>query len=212
MISDVLTPSYPIRLQKQVSGFNTPFLIRDASPIEPEENKTIKFPAMKANMNKKLNFKLIKILNLERQDHFIQLITNKNQEIQTVHNPTANYPQSPHLQNQAKLKGKLQYPNKGYNQPMTMILEAKQVNQSPYPICPQGVPKLESTPTLLTTSYPSRSREKGGSSLVTEDKSAKRSKVKYISAGSKKQEKGSNSKNHSEIVPDSETDQPEQLD
>ncbi|KAA6388479.1 MAG: hypothetical protein EZS28_015994 [Streblomastix strix] len=56
--------------------------------------------------------------------------------------------------------GKLQYPNKGYNQLMTMILEAKQINQSPYQTSPQGVPKQEPTLTLLTTSYPSRSREK----------------------------------------------------
>ncbi|KAA6375412.1 MAG: hypothetical protein EZS28_029062 [Streblomastix strix] len=41
-----------------------------------------------------------------------------------------------------------------------MILEAKQVNQSPYPKSPQGVPQVELTLTLLTTSYPSRNREK----------------------------------------------------
>ncbi|KAA6335845.1 MAG: hypothetical protein EZS28_052927, partial [Streblomastix strix] len=57
-------------------------------------------------------------------------------------------------------KGKLQYPNKGCNQPMRMILEAKLVNQSPYSISPQRVQKYGPTTTLLTTSYPSRSREK----------------------------------------------------
>ncbi|KAA6324310.1 MAG: hypothetical protein EZS28_054205, partial [Streblomastix strix] len=43
---------------------------------------------------------------------------------------------------------------------MNTKLGAKQVNQSQYPICPQKVPKLEPTLTLLATSHPSRSREK----------------------------------------------------
>ncbi|KAA6385494.1 MAG: hypothetical protein EZS28_018982 [Streblomastix strix] len=43
---------------------------------------------------------------------------------------------------------------------MNTILEAEQVNQSPYPINPQGVPKLEPTLTLLTTLQPSSCREK----------------------------------------------------
>ncbi|KAA6395589.1 MAG: hypothetical protein EZS28_008888 [Streblomastix strix] len=97
---------------------------------------------------------------LNNQNHLIQLIPNKNQEIQTLNNSKANHLQSPHLQNQDKLKGKLQCPDKGCNQPTTTILEAKQANQSPYPISSQGVQKLEPTPTLLTTSYPSRSGEK----------------------------------------------------
>ncbi|KAA6381947.1 MAG: hypothetical protein EZS28_022528 [Streblomastix strix] len=123
--------------------------------IEPEDNKTIKDPTTKQNMNK-----IVEIINQEKLDHLIQPIPNKNQEIKIFYNPKTYYPQSPHLLNQAKQKGKLQYLNKGYNQPTTMILEVKQVNQSPYPISPQGVPKLELTTTLQTTSYSSRSGEK----------------------------------------------------
>ncbi|KAA6352755.1 MAG: hypothetical protein EZS28_051718, partial [Streblomastix strix] len=41
-----------------------------------------------------------------------------------------------------------------------MILQAKQADQSPYPISPQRVPKLKPTLTLLTTSHLCRSREK----------------------------------------------------
>ncbi|KAA6374781.1 MAG: hypothetical protein EZS28_029695, partial [Streblomastix strix] len=48
--------------------------------------------------------------------------------------------------------------------------------------------------------------------LVIEDKSAKRSKGNKTSAGSKKQKQGFNSENQIEIEPDSETDQPQQLD
>ncbi|KAA6361945.1 MAG: hypothetical protein EZS28_042529, partial [Streblomastix strix] len=47
---------------------------------------------------------------------------------------------------------------------------------------------------------------------IIEDKSAKRSKGNKTCAGSKKQKQGSNSENQIEIEPDSETDQPEQLD
>ncbi|KAA6359290.1 MAG: hypothetical protein EZS28_045183, partial [Streblomastix strix] len=123
--------------------------------IEPEDNETIKDPAMEPNMNK-----IMEIISQEKYDHFIQPTPNKIQEIQIFHYLKANHLQSPHLQNQDKLKGKLQYPNKGFNQPTTMILEAKLVNQSPQPINPQGISKLKPTLTLLTTSYPSRSREK----------------------------------------------------
>ncbi|KAA6388043.1 MAG: hypothetical protein EZS28_016432 [Streblomastix strix] len=63
-------------------------------------------------------------------------------------------------QNQVKLKEKLQYPNKGCDFPTNMILQAKQVNQSPYPTSRQGALKLEPTLTLLTTQYLNRSREK----------------------------------------------------
>ncbi|KAA6360528.1 MAG: hypothetical protein EZS28_043947, partial [Streblomastix strix] len=48
--------------------------------------------------------------------------------------------------------------------------------------------------------------------LVTEDKSAKRSKGNKTSAGFKKQKQGFNSDNQIEIEPDSETDKPKQLD
>ncbi|KAA6355040.1 MAG: hypothetical protein EZS28_049433, partial [Streblomastix strix] len=92
--------------------------------------------------------------------HPTQPIPNKNQEIQTLHNPKANLLQLPHLQNQVKQKKKMQYLNRRYNNLTNLILEAKQVHQSPYPISPQGVPKLEPTPTLLTTSHYSRSGEK----------------------------------------------------
>ncbi|KAA6354388.1 MAG: hypothetical protein EZS28_050084, partial [Streblomastix strix] len=126
----------------------------------PEEMITNKDPTMKTNIDKKSNFEIMKVLNLKGQDHFTQSIPNKNQKIQIFHNPKANNPQSPYLRNYAKLKGKLQYTDKGYNQPTTMILEAKQFCQSPYPISPQGVPKLEPTLTFLTTSHPSRNREK----------------------------------------------------
>ncbi|KAA6372960.1 MAG: hypothetical protein EZS28_031514 [Streblomastix strix] len=47
---------------------------------------------------------------------------------------------------------------------------------------------------------------------VTEDKSVKHSKGNKTSAGSKKQKQGFNSENQIEIEPDSETDQPDQLD
>ncbi|KAA6362164.1 MAG: hypothetical protein EZS28_042308, partial [Streblomastix strix] len=46
---------------------------------------------------------------------------------------------------------------------------------------------------------------------VTEDRSAKRSKGNKTNAGSKKQKQRSNSKNQIEIMPNSETDQPDQL-
>ncbi|KAA6374181.1 MAG: hypothetical protein EZS28_030292 [Streblomastix strix] len=123
--------------------------------IESEDNKTVKAPTTKPNM-----YKIVEIINQEKLDHLIQSLSNKNQEIQTFRNPKAIHLYSPHLKNQVKLKGKQYYPNKGCNQLTTMILEAKQVNQSPYPISLQGVPKLEPTPTVLTTSYPSWSREK----------------------------------------------------
>ncbi|KAA6362794.1 MAG: hypothetical protein EZS28_041680, partial [Streblomastix strix] len=123
--------------------------------IELEDNKTIKDPTTKPNPNKTLE-----IIDQEKQNHLIEPISNKYYEMQTFHNPKAKHLQLSHLQNQVKLKEKLQYLNIGYNQPTTMILEAKQVNQSPYPISSQGVLKLEPTLTLLTTSQPSKSREK----------------------------------------------------
>ncbi|KAA6384684.1 MAG: hypothetical protein EZS28_019790 [Streblomastix strix] len=124
--------------------------------IESEDNnKTTKDLATKFNTNK-----IVQIINQGKQDHPTQPIPNKNQEIQTRPNLKANLLQSPHLQNQLKQKEKLQYLNRRYNNIMNTKLEAKQVNQSPYPISPQGVPKLEPTLTLLTTSHPSRSREK----------------------------------------------------
>ncbi|KAA6366510.1 MAG: hypothetical protein EZS28_037964, partial [Streblomastix strix] len=123
--------------------------------IESEDNnKTTKDPSTKYNTNK-----IVQIINQEKKSH-LKYIPNKNQEFQTLHNPKAKFLQSPHLQNQVKLRGKLQYLNKGYNKPTNTILEAKQVNLSPYPISPQGVSKLEPTPTLLTSSHPSRSGEK----------------------------------------------------
>ncbi|KAA6403420.1 MAG: hypothetical protein EZS28_001048 [Streblomastix strix] len=128
--------------------------------IEPEDNKSIKNPTTKQNMNKKLNSKIMEILNQEKYDHPIQPIPNENQEIQTLHNPKSNLLQSLNPQNQAKQKGKLQYPKIGCKQITTKIPEAKQVNQSPYPISPQRVPKLEPTPNILSTSHPCRSREK----------------------------------------------------
>ncbi|KAA6401434.1 MAG: hypothetical protein EZS28_003032 [Streblomastix strix] len=89
--------------------------------------------------------------------------THSKQELntQTLHNPKANLFQLPHLQNQVKQKEKLQYLNRRYSKLTNTILEAKQVNQSPYPINPQRASKLEPTLTLLTTQHPSRSREKG---------------------------------------------------
>ncbi|KAA6363503.1 MAG: hypothetical protein EZS28_040969, partial [Streblomastix strix] len=123
--------------------------------IEPEVNKTIKDPTTKPNMNK-----IMEASNQEKWDHLIQPIPNKNQVIQIFDSHKAYHLQSLHFQNAAKLKGKLQCPDKGCNQPTIMILEAKQANQKPYPTIPKGVPKMEPTLTLLTTSYPSRSREK----------------------------------------------------
>ncbi|KAA6367644.1 MAG: hypothetical protein EZS28_036828 [Streblomastix strix] len=72
--------------------------------IEPEKNKTTKDPIMKTNMNKKPYFKIMEMLKQEKQDHLIQHILNKNQEIQQFYNPKANLLYSSHLQNQAKLK------------------------------------------------------------------------------------------------------------
>ncbi|KAA6365787.1 MAG: hypothetical protein EZS28_038686, partial [Streblomastix strix] len=113
------------------------------------------------NKTTKLNIcKIVEIINQEKQDHLTQSILNMNQEIQTLHNPKANLLQSPYLLSQIKQKDKLQYINREYNKPTNTILEAKQVNQSPYPISSQGVPKLEPTLTLLTTSQRSRSGEK----------------------------------------------------
>ncbi|KAA6398277.1 MAG: hypothetical protein EZS28_006197 [Streblomastix strix] len=124
--------------------------------IESEDNnKTIKDLATKFNTNR-----IVQIINQRKQDHPTQPIPNKNQEIQTLLNPKVNLLQSPHLQKQVKQKEKLQYLNRRPNKLMNTKLEAKQVNQSPYRISPQGVPKLEPTPTLLTTSHYSRSREK----------------------------------------------------
>ncbi|KAA6375616.1 MAG: hypothetical protein EZS28_028855, partial [Streblomastix strix] len=54
--------------------------------IKPEDNKTIKDPTTKLNMNK-----VMKIINQGKQDHPTQPIPNKNQEIQTLHNPAANH-------------------------------------------------------------------------------------------------------------------------
>ncbi|KAA6329007.1 MAG: hypothetical protein EZS28_053651, partial [Streblomastix strix] len=46
---------------------------------------------------------------------------------------------------------------------------------------------------------------------VTKDKSVKRSKGNKTSAGSKKQKQGFNSENQTEIEPDSDNDQSDQL-
>ncbi|KAA6403506.1 MAG: hypothetical protein EZS28_000971 [Streblomastix strix] len=124
--------------------------------IEHEDNKTIKDPTMKLNLNK-----IMEIQNQDKQDHPTQPIPNKNQQIQIFHYPKTNLLQSPRLQNQAKFLRKLQFPSKGCNQPTIMILEVKQVNQSPYPINPQGIPKLKPTLTLPTTSYPEGAEKKG---------------------------------------------------
>ncbi|KAA6395510.1 MAG: hypothetical protein EZS28_008963 [Streblomastix strix] len=168
-----------------------------------DDNKTTK-----PNINK-----IIDIINQEKKDHLMQFIPNKKQETQTLHNPKANHLQSLHLQKQAKQKEKLQYLNKGYNKPTNTILEAKQVNQTQYPISSQGVPKLEPTLALLTTSHPQQEqRKKADVALVTVDKSVKHSKGHKTSAESKKQTHGFNSDNQIEIEPDSETDQPDQLD
>ncbi|KAA6360452.1 MAG: hypothetical protein EZS28_044021 [Streblomastix strix] len=110
---------------------------------------------MKPNINK-----IVQIINQGKQDHFTESIQSKNQEIQTLHNPKANLLQSPHLQNQAKFKGKLQYLNERCCKPTIMIPEAELACKSTYSISPQRVPKLEPTLTLLTTSHPSMSREK----------------------------------------------------
>ncbi|KAA6371513.1 MAG: hypothetical protein EZS28_032957, partial [Streblomastix strix] len=55
-------------------------------------------------------------------------------------------------------------------------------------------------------------RKKADVAPVTEHKSVKHSKGNKISAGSKKQKQGFNSENQIDIEPDSETDQPDQLD
>ncbi|KAA6399341.1 MAG: hypothetical protein EZS28_005127 [Streblomastix strix] len=146
--------------------------------IEPKDNKTIMDPTTKPYMNKTKE-----IINQEKLDHHIQTIPNKNQEIQTFNYPKANNFQSAHLQNQVKLQGKLQYPNKGYKQPTTMIFEEKQ-----------------------------EQRKKADVAPITEDKSANHFKGYKISAGSMKQKQRFNSKNQIEIEPDSETDWPDQWD
>ncbi|KAA6356553.1 MAG: hypothetical protein EZS28_047920, partial [Streblomastix strix] len=122
---------------------------------EDSNNQTAKNLTMKPNINK-----IVQVINQERQDHLIQPIPNKKQETQTLHNPKSNLLQSLNPQNQTKQKEKLQYLNRRYDNLTSTILEAEQVNQSPYLISPQGVPNLEPTPTLLTTSHNSRSGEK----------------------------------------------------
>ncbi|KAA6364154.1 MAG: hypothetical protein EZS28_040319 [Streblomastix strix] len=86
-------------------------------------------------------------------EHFTQPIPNKNQEIQTFHNPKTSHPQSSYLQNQIKLKEKLQDLNRVYNQPTTMISEAKHACESPSPISLQVFLNLEQISILLNTSY-----------------------------------------------------------
>ncbi|KAA6398751.1 MAG: hypothetical protein EZS28_005724 [Streblomastix strix] len=72
--------------------------------IESENNNKItKDSATKSNINK-----IVQIITQRKQDRFIQPIPNKNQEIQTFHNPIASSTQSPLLQNQDMLRGKLQ--------------------------------------------------------------------------------------------------------
>ncbi|KAA6354188.1 MAG: hypothetical protein EZS28_050285, partial [Streblomastix strix] len=122
---------------------------------EDDNNQTAKNLTTKPNINK-----TVEIINQERQDHLTQPIPNKNQETQTLHNLKSNPLQSINPQNQVKQKEKLQYQNRRPNMLTNTILEAEQVNLSPYPTSPLGVPKLEPTPTLSTTSQPSRSREK----------------------------------------------------
>jgi hypothetical protein len=45
--------------------------------IDPDEMNTKKDPAMKTDINKELNLKIMEILNLKRQDHFAQSIQIK---------------------------------------------------------------------------------------------------------------------------------------
>ncbi|KAA6389016.1 MAG: hypothetical protein EZS28_015454, partial [Streblomastix strix] len=56
-----------------------------------------------------------------------------------------------------QVKGKVVILKQKIHQPNELDTESKQVNQSPYPISSQGVPKLEPTLTLLTTSHQSSS-------------------------------------------------------
>ncbi|KAA6354816.1 MAG: hypothetical protein EZS28_049656, partial [Streblomastix strix] len=90
--------------------------------IESEDNnKTTKDLATKFNTNK-----IVQIRNQGKQDHPTQPIPNKNQEIQTLHNPKSNLLKSLNPQNQAKQKERLQYLNRRLNKLMNTILEAKQ--------------------------------------------------------------------------------------
>ncbi|KAA6393996.1 MAG: hypothetical protein EZS28_010475 [Streblomastix strix] len=151
--------------------------------------KPIKDLTMKANMNKKLIFKIMEILNLKRQYHFTQPIPNKSQKIKIFHQSNASHPQSLHLQNQANKTGSPKsIPDKPLESP-----EAKTNSDSPNHFIPQQ-----------------EQRKKADVAPVTENKSAKRSKGNRTSAGSKKLNQGSNSEN--QIEPDYEIDQPEQLD
>ncbi|KAA6386053.1 MAG: hypothetical protein EZS28_018419 [Streblomastix strix] len=77
-----------------------------------------------------------------------------------VHAPKTSHPQQPHLQNQAKQKEKLLYPNQRCKQQTTLTLVTKHARQSQHSINPQGILRLELAMTLLTTSHLSRSREK----------------------------------------------------
>ncbi|KAA6395158.1 MAG: hypothetical protein EZS28_009316 [Streblomastix strix] len=175
---------------------------------EDNNNKTSKDQTTKSNINK-----TVQLANQERQDHLIQPIQNKNQEIQTLHNLKANLLQLPHLQNQDKQKEKLQYLNRRYNNQTNTILEAK-----------TGQLKSVSNKSLLSTearaNYDTSNHftpqqeqiKKTDVVQITENKSEKRSKGNKTSAVSKKQKQGFNSDNQTEIVPDSETDQPNQLD
>ncbi|KAA6395241.1 MAG: hypothetical protein EZS28_009232 [Streblomastix strix] len=76
-----------------------------------------------------------------------------------------------------------------------------------------GIPEARAnfdTPNLFTPLQEQRKR--ADVALITEDKSVKRSQGNKISVGSKKQKQGSNSENLIEIEPDSETNEPDQLD
>ncbi|KAA6365595.1 MAG: hypothetical protein EZS28_038877, partial [Streblomastix strix] len=87
---------------------------------EDSNNQTVKNLTMKPNINR-----IVQTIDQERQDHLTQLIPNKKQETQTLHNLKSNLLQSLNPQNQAKQKERLQYLNRRLNKLMNTILERK---------------------------------------------------------------------------------------
>ncbi|KAA6387809.1 MAG: hypothetical protein EZS28_016667 [Streblomastix strix] len=147
---------------------------------------------MNANMNKNLNFKIMEILNIETGSlyttHLEQELRNSNISQSECQPQLITTP--PEL---GQISGKVFVPIQRI-QP-TNNHDTRTNSDTPNHFTPQQ-----------------ELRKKADVALVTEDKSVKRSKGNKTSAGSKKQKQGFNSENQIEIEPDSETDQPDQLD
>ncbi|KAA6358721.1 MAG: hypothetical protein EZS28_045753 [Streblomastix strix] len=176
--------------------------------IEPEDNKTIKDPTTKPNKNK-----IMEIINQEKQNHFKQPhskyeLRNPNISLPKGQPPLITTP--PEL---GQVKGKIVVPKQRI-QPTNDHDSRNKTGQlqsvsNKFLESPEARANSDSSNHVTSQQ---EQRKKADVAPVTEDKSGKHSKGNKISAGSMKQKQRFNSENLKEIEPDSETDQPDQLD